>query len=272
LALAGRNRFDEALTHYQKALEIKPDNAEVHNNLGLALAGHGQLDEALAQFGKAVDIKPGYAEAQYNLGAVLATRGKVDEAIVHFRKVLEIKPDYAMAHYNLGRSLAKRGEFDEALVHLSKAKEINPNDAEARRSVDGVLAQRERLMRTLAERRETLRSRPADLALLNDTAWVLATNPNPSIRNGAEAVELAQRAVQLAEGREPAVLDTLAAAYAETGQIPEALQTARKGLELATQQHKPSLAESIRAKLPLYEAGTPFRELRQSAPVDSARP
>ncbi len=115
-------------------------------------------------------------------------------------------------------------------------------------------------------------SRPDDVALLNDTAWVLATNPNASIRNGAEAVELAERAVQLSDGREPAVLGTLAAAYAETGRFPEAVQTARKALDLARQQNNQSLAESNRAKIPLYEAGTPFRDIKQSAPPGSARP
>ena len=73
---------------------------------------------------------------------------------------------------------------------------------------------------------------------MNCLAWVLATCPEASVRNGAEAVELARRAVKLSDGREPAILGTLAAAYAEAGRFPEAVQTARKALELATQQNK----------------------------------
>ena len=96
--------------------------------------------------------------------------------------------------------------------------------------------------------------------MLNDTAWLLATSPNVSVRNGVEAVELAQRAVRLSAGREPAVLGTLAAAYAEAGRSSEAVQTARKALGLAVQQNKPRLAESIRTKIRLYESGTPYRE------------
>ena len=136
-ALAGRGQVDEAIAHYQKALEIKPDYAEAHNNLGNALAGRGQVDEAIAHYRKALEIKPDYAEAHNNLGlrpgrprtgrrghrplpegpgnqarlrrgplqprhCVLAGRGQVDEAIAHYQKALEIKPDYAEAHYNLG--------------------------------------------------------------------------------------------------------------------------------------------------------------------------
>ncbi len=115
-------------------------------------------------------------------------------------------------------------------------------------------------------------ARPDDVALLNDTAWVLATNPNASIRNGTEAVGLAQRAVRLSDGKEPAVLGTLAAAYAEAGRFSEAVQTARKALDLATEQNKQSLAESLKAKMALYEAGTPFRDIQQSAPPGSVRP
>ena len=81
---------------------------------------------------------------------------------------------------------------------------------------------------------------------------------------------MARRVARLAGGREPAVLGTLAAAYAEVGRFPEAVQTARKALELATQQNKQALARSIQAKLPLYEAGTPFREPQQPSPARPA--
>ena len=88
----------------------------------------------------------------------------------------------------------------------------------------------------------------------------MATSPNASLRNGREAVDLAQRAVRLSGGREPAVLGTLAAAYAEAGRFSEAVETAQKALDLATKQNKPRLAESIRAKISLYKATTPFRQ------------
>ncbi len=88
----------------------------------------------------------------------------------------------------------------------------------------------------------------------------MATNPNASARNGVEAVEYAQRAEKLSGGREPAILGTLAAAYAEAGRFPDAVRTARNALKLALQQNNSTLAESIKAKIPLYEVGTPFHE------------
>ena len=93
---------------------------------------------------------------------------------------------------------------------------------------------------------------------------MLATDPNISLRNGPEAVELAQRAIELTDGKSPAILATLAAAYAEAGRFADAVQTAHKALDLAAQQNEPALAESIQAKIHLYEAGRPFRESRSA--------
>ena len=120
-ALASRKQFGEAIAHYRKALEIRPDYAEAHNNLGLALAGSGQLDEAISHFQRALEIRPIYAEANYNLGIALASRGQVEEAVVQFRKALEINPDYPEAHYSLGVVLAARGRVAEAIDHYQKA-------------------------------------------------------------------------------------------------------------------------------------------------------
>ena len=102
---------------------------DAHNNLGNVLAGRGQVDEAIAHYQKALEIKPDYAEAHNNLGNALAGRGQVDEAIAHYQKALEIKPDYADAHNNLGNALAGRGQVDEAIAHYQKALEIKPDDA-----------------------------------------------------------------------------------------------------------------------------------------------
>ena len=212
------------------------------------------------------------AVAQNNLGGILARSGRPDEAIVHYRKALEIKPDYAEAYNNYGVILGQDGRLDEAIAHLKKALELKPDYPDARDNLDVIQSQREELVKGLADRRKLLRSRPDDVALLSSIAWVLATVPNDSIRDGAKAVEFAQRAEKLTDGREPAILDTLAAAQAETGRFAEAVQTARKALELADRQDKRPLAESIEAKIRLYEAGKPFRETKRPASTGSAQP
>ena len=263
---AERGRLDEAVVQIEKALEIQPDYADAHDNLGVVLTDQGRIEEAIVHLNKALAANPNLAGAHYNLARALFRRGSVDEAMTHYRKALEINPNYVEALNNYGALLAGRRRLDEAIAHYRKALEIDPAHANARRNLDIVQSQREEIGKTLARRRELLRSHPDDVTLLNEMAWTLATNPNASIRNGAEAVELAGRAVQLSDGREPAVLDTLAAAYAEAGRFSEALQTAREAAKLAAQQNNRSLAESIAAKIPLYEARTAFREMPPSVP------
>ena len=230
--------YGDVETLYRTTIAGNPDCWMAHNNLGLALAGRGQVEEAITHYQTALEIKPKFAEAHNNFGVVLGQRGRFDEAIIHFRQALKIKPDYANAHNNFGNALAGQGKIAAAIVQW----------------------------------REAVRLQPNELGFVNQLAWVLATCPEASVRNGAEAIELAQRAVRISGGREPAVLGTLAAAYAEAGRFSEAVQTARKARELAVQQNKPGLAESIGAKIPLYKAGTPFRESLQPSPTRSAAP
>ena len=258
--LAAGHQVDAAIVHYQKALELKPDHAEAHNNLANILAARGQVDAAIVHCQRALKIKPDFAEAHNALGFMLASRRQVDAAIVHYQKALEIKPDFAEAHNNLGWLLANCGQADAAIAHFQKALELKPDSAVARQNCDMVLALRQSLLQWLAERRAAVRSRPSDVKLLGDTAWILATNPNASIRNAAEAIELAQRAVKLSGNQDSRALDTLAAAYAEAGRFPEAVQAAQQAIDLALQQNKPAVAAAIKARRQAYEAKTAFRE------------
>ena len=272
MALAGRGRVEEALTHYWKALEIEPNYIEVHNNLGLTLAGRGRVEEALSHYRKALEIKPDYVEAHNNLGLALAGRGQVDEAIVCYRKALEIKPDFAEAHNNLGLALAGRGRVEEALSHYRKALKIKPDYVEAHNNLGNTLAGCGRVDEAAVHYRKALEIRPDNLATINNLAWLLATYPVTSVRDGAKAVELALRATQLCGGQEPTVLDTLAAAYAEAGRFSEAVATANKALDLATRQHNRTLADGLRARLALYKAGKPFHQTFSTLATPPARP
>jgi cytochrome c-type biogenesis protein CcmH/NrfG len=105
---------------------------------------------------------------------------------------------------------------------------------------------------------------PANAYFLNNLAWVLATCPNPQVRNGPKAVELAQRAERLGGAGNPAVLGTLAAAYAEAGRFPEAVRTARHALDLASARTNSAQVEMLKANITLFRAGSPFHDVAQT--------
>ena len=158
--LLQKGKADEAISQYQKALQINPDFADAHLNLGTALFQKGSVDEAIVHFQKALQIKPGFAEAHLNLGTALIKKGSVDEAIVHFQKALQIDPDYAEAHYNLGNALIIKGNVDEAIIHFQKALQIKPDFAEAHLNLGTALFQKGSVDEAIVHFQKALQIKP----------------------------------------------------------------------------------------------------------------
>jgi Flp pilus assembly protein TadD len=258
--LVRRGQFDEAIAHWQKALEINSNDTQAHNNLGLILVGRGRLDEAIAHYQMALNIEPGDPKFQRNIGVALIARGRPAEAAIHLRKALESTPNDARLYDYLGLALAASGHIDEAMVHYRKALEIKPDDAAVHSNLGVALAASGQPSEGIAHYRKALKIKPDSAQIQNNLAWLLATYPEASIRNGAEAVELAQRAVQHTDGRQPEILNTLAAAYAEMGRFSEAVETARRTLDLALAQDNATLADAIRARIKRYQAGSQYYE------------
>ena len=121
LTFSQQGRTDEAIAHFQKALEINPGYVDARNNLGIALNLKGRSDEAIEQYTKALTLDPNYAQAHYNLGNVLFREGRSDEAIAHFKKALDINPDYPGADNNLGLALKpRRGNWTRRSKNIQK--------------------------------------------------------------------------------------------------------------------------------------------------------
>jgi Flp pilus assembly protein TadD len=148
----------------------------------------------------------------------------VDEAIAHFQKALQFKPRDAKAENNLGNAFLRKGNEREAINHYEKALQIQP----------------------------------ADPTFQNNMAWLLATCPEDSLRDGNRAAELAHQADALTGGQNPVILHTLAAALAEAGRFSEAMETARRALRLAEAQSNLRLVEALQSEMKLYQAGSPF--------------
>jgi tetratricopeptide (TPR) repeat protein len=262
--LLQKGHVDEAIAHFQKALEIRPAFADALSNLGGALFQKGQTEGAVAQFQKALDIAPNDALTRYNLGSALLKSGRADEAINQFQSVLEIRPEFAEACSKLGAALLQKGQQDEAIAHFRRALQLNPKLATVQSDLGTLLLAKGLVDEAVPHYQAAIAIQPANVYFLNNLAWVLATCPKPEVRNGPRAVELAQQAERLGGARNPAVLGTLAAAYAEAGQFPEALRTAQHALELATTQTNFAQADMLRANIALFQAGSPFHDAAQT--------
>jgi tetratricopeptide (TPR) repeat protein len=225
-SLLNQRQVDEALKHFQKALALQPESATFHFALGNALCQKGQVDEAIVHYQKALEIKPDFAEAHNNLAYGLLQIGRVNEAITHFQRALEIQQSYE-AYYNLGYAFRRKRMVTEAMAYYQKAIELQP------------------------------RFIPAQI----DLAWMLATWPEPSVRNGGKAVALAEQASQFSKDKDPLILRTLAAAYAEVGRFPEAVATAKQALALAVTQSNTGLTNVLQTEIGLYQTNSPCRSI-----------
>lgn len=144
LALAQAGRQQEAIAEYQAALRNNSQLAETHNYLGVALAGlPGRLDDAIAEYRAALEIKPNYADAHNNLGIALAqTPGKLPQAILEFEEALRLQPDNAEAHNDLGVCLMHTpGRMADAIKEFQAALRIQPDYAEAKKNLQEAQAQ-----------------------------------------------------------------------------------------------------------------------------------
>jgi tetratricopeptide (TPR) repeat protein len=111
---------------------------------------------------------------------------------------------------------------------------------------------------------DALASQPENGNAANNLAWVFATCPDDTIRDGPRAVELAERALRLSGGKIPIIFRVLAAAYAENGQFAQAIETAQRGAELANNQGNPALASELQSNIALYQAGRPLRDVNMT--------
>jgi len=261
IVLQQKGQKEEAIAHFQKALELDPNKFEIQNDLGHLLSVSGRLREAFPHLEKALEINPNYAEVHYNLGNALLRAGRVAEAIVQLQQALQIDPNHVPALSNLGSAFLQTGRLDESLAHLQKALEIDPDFKAAHFNLANTLLQMGRTEEAVSHLQRVLAIDPNDAEAQKNMAWVLATCPDPRLRDGAKAVELAERASK-ADSTNPIVGATLAAAYAEVGRFSDAAATAETALQLATSSGNLQLAEVIRSHLELYRAHEPFRDIR----------
>lgn len=263
------NDWQAALKMLDQALTSNPKSAKAHSKIGAILAVRGEFDQAIPHFRKAIQTQPDFPQALSNLGGALGNTGQVEEAVACFEKALKLNPDLPEARINLATALLSSGRSDEAIDHCQKLLQKNPDLPAAKRKLEAALAWQARLRQLVVQKTEFVRLHPDDIVALNDLAWMLATCPNDSLRDGAKAVELAKKSVELAkrsaqlpQGRMASMIDTLAAAYAQAGQFPQAVQAAQQALDMATAENDKELADPIRARLKLYQAGQAFLDIR----------
>ena len=254
-----RKRSAEDLAAYTKLLAADPDNPLRHDAVANLYLEAGRWDDAFAHLRRSIELNPQSAPAHYNLGYVMARRGQVNESVAEFREALRIDPDYAQAHNNLGAVLQLFGKSAEARDHYRRAVALRPDNAEAHANLAGLLSQEGHAAEAAAEFMQALKLKADDPQSLGGLAWIRATAADKALRNTPEAIALAERAAALTGHRDLSVLDALAAAYASAGRYDEAVTIARNAIAQATLLEQTAIASRFKERLAFYQKRQPYR-------------
>ena len=211
-------------TLWRHTLAVTPDSDVAHAGLGGILFVRGQIEESIDHYESALRLRDGNTAAHFGLGRALAAKQKTDAAIFHFQKALGIQPDYIAASNDLGVMFASKGDIKDAIDAWEQSLSFDPDNADA----------------------------------ANNIAWMRATATDADLRDGRQALDLAQRALR-AGGENAVVLRTLAAAQAENGQFAEAIATCQRGEELARRNGDRGMVENLRACTESFRRGQALR-------------
>jgi tetratricopeptide (TPR) repeat protein len=242
----------KAISYFSHAIQLDPQFAQAYNNRGYAYHFEGQYDEAILDYDKAIHFDSKFVRAYSNRGLTYRFRGEYDKAIADYDLAIQLDPQFALAYSNRGYAHHCKGEYDKAIADCDRAIQLDPTYTTA-------YINRGRTHRTVGNYEKAIAdyNRLIDLApkyasAYNNLAWLLATCPQPALRDGRKAVEIATKACELSEWKKPSAVNTLALAYAETADFENAAKWQSQYLE------SPNLTSNDTAgakqRLALYQA------------------
>lgn len=255
-------QYDKALVDATEAVRLDPKQALHFINRGAAHRGLRQFEAAVQDFTAAIRLDGKYVSAYYNRGMAFVDLRETEEAIDDFSEAISLQPKVAKNW--LGRAMAFRTSYElkthdlhdleAAIQDYTEAISLEPTNADNFRYRGDCYKQRDDYRLAVADYSTALELDPQHMAASFNLAWLLATCAQDDIRDGQRAVKLATSARGRSEWRPEFQLETLAAAYAETGNFADATKWVKQALEL-----KPD-SQKLMTQLKLYETRKPYRQ------------
>ncbi|NNM28106.1 MAG: tetratricopeptide repeat protein, partial [Akkermansiaceae bacterium] len=222
------SRFEEAVRYSRSAVKFTPDDPRAHTNLGVALLSLGDASGAIRHLSDALDLQADLTVALLNRGQAHLRTNDGKAALRDFERVLELQPGNDQLRAQTALLWFQGGVDERAIRHL----------------------------------RYLVKKQPDSLQITGVLSWILATSPDPAVRRSEEARQLALRWVRGTGSRDHQALNGLAAAQAETGDFPGAVQNMTRAIELLGAAGDPQVLQTYRERLALYEAGRPFHRTK----------
>lgn len=256
--LAGCGNETSDLARYDKEIQHDPTNPRPYDRRGWARGVNGDLDGAISDFSAAIRLNPNDATAYGLRGKAFSDKGELEKALTDLGQAIRLNPNDALAHQNRGYVFFKKQEWETALADLDAAIRLDPKLAIAYSNRGSTYSRMGEYAKALGDLNEGIRLAPRDGKAYNSLAWLLATCPDTSIRNGTKAVGAAKTACELEAWKTWYCVGTLGAAYAESGNFEQAIKYQKQVI------HMPGLTDSDRAdaekRLALYQQGKKYHE------------
>ena len=232
LSLSELGHDEEAIKEAERAIQLSPADSAAHFHLAISVK-RSDMERAIAEARRAIELGRENSSAYQFLMNCLFESHRYNEAIELGREWLAVSPYDVAAHSALGVAMVENGDLAGAAQHLGYVMMLRPEFEQAHAQLRQILLSLAREPDGLQRLRDIAANAPDSPRMLDELAWLLGTYPDSKSRDGTEAVRLAERACVLTERRIPALLDTLAAAYAEAGDFPRAISTVEEALKHA---------------------------------------
>jgi len=244
-----------AIEVFTEQIRQNPNDSVAHCARGNVWYAKNEIDTSIGDFTEAIRLNPRNDNAFEGRGNCWKRKGEIDKAIADYSESIRLNPSDPITFSNRAKSWNLKGEYMKAVSDASEAIRIAPKDAGAYSARAAAWAAQKQFDMAVADCEEARKINSKGLAGYNGVAWLLATFPDVNARDGKKAIEFAIKACELTDWNDAGILDTLATAYAESGDFQEAVKWATKAVEMVSEKER----HEVQSRLDLFKARKPFR-------------